>query len=741
MALFFICLFNSFQLELVNMKKDKLYLIGIYIILALPLLTLPPWFSPPDWGKTIVFRIVLSLLLLLFLLQKDFSKVIKEKKPLVIWLLIALFCLFFLATILSTDITFSLFGSPYRAGGFLSLVFYFIFTFITFLVLKEKDWKRLWGFSILISVLVSLVAIIQLYGLLPSIFISFSGRPPSTIGNPIFLGMYLTMMFFPSVYLGFKDKTNKRWFYIISSLLMLYGITITGSRAAYVGLLAGIIYFALFYPRNNKKILILKIASAIAVLLGIIFVYYVNTRTEYPAFLSNNKVFRLISPRVSLDLVSADPRFSAWRVAIEAIKDRPILGYGPENFSIGFDKHYEPSLPYISKAWGGWWDRAHNILLDIAVTAGIPALIVFITFLSLLFLKLKNHIELQSALLAYFVANLFSFDTFSTYIVLFFIIGYSFSILFKEQNLKEKEINWKKPKTIILCLITLLFIWQWNIKPFNINSKINTASYLTEAKKCEQAFLIMEQVVKSHSFLDGYAQLKYADFARTCAGAGLGNEQQYAKTGVELLKKGIEIRPKYTRFWIFLGAFNNVTAEKEQDPIIKKSLIEKSFEYLEKAKTLAPKHQEIYIELAKANLVKEDYQKMKENAEYCASLDKSLGECHWMKALAELYMKDYENAIIDVQLAEENRFDTETISAMHQLINAYAKIEHYQGLKMIYEKLIKMNPDIPQYHASLAFTYANLGMYKQAKEQAILVLELQPETKQEVEKFLKSLPY
>ena len=31
------------------------YLVGIFIILALPLLIMPPWFFPPDWGKTIIF--------------------------------------------------------------------------------------------------------------------------------------------------------------------------------------------------------------------------------------------------------------------------------------------------------------------------------------------------------------------------------------------------------------------------------------------------------------------------------------------------------------------------------------------------------------------------------------------------------------------------------------------------------------------------------------------------------------
>ena len=63
---------------------------------------------------------------------------------------------------------------------------------------------------------------------------------------------------------------------------------------------------------------------------------------------------------------------------------------------VGFDKNYIPSLPYINKEWGGWWDRAHNILLDTGVQAGIPAVIIYLTLLVVLFLQLqksKNNLQ------------------------------------------------------------------------------------------------------------------------------------------------------------------------------------------------------------------------------------------------------------------------------------------------------------------------------------------------------------
>jgi len=55
---------------------SKIYLTGFCLILALPLLSLPPLFDPPDWGKTIIFRIIVSVLALLFGYQILFKKIV-----------------------------------------------------------------------------------------------------------------------------------------------------------------------------------------------------------------------------------------------------------------------------------------------------------------------------------------------------------------------------------------------------------------------------------------------------------------------------------------------------------------------------------------------------------------------------------------------------------------------------------------------------------------------------------------
>lgn len=54
------------QNKIKTLSENKLYwvyLAGFVVILMLPLLVFPPLFSPPGWGKTIVFKIIFSVLI------------------------------------------------------------------------------------------------------------------------------------------------------------------------------------------------------------------------------------------------------------------------------------------------------------------------------------------------------------------------------------------------------------------------------------------------------------------------------------------------------------------------------------------------------------------------------------------------------------------------------------------------------------------------------------------------------
>ncbi len=776
----------------VQNKFYWVYLIGFFLILALPLLNLPPWFAPPDWGKTIVFRIVLSILIFLFIYQllfrkEKFSAVWPNIRPssatLPFWLLIALLGIYFLATLFSSDIRFSLWGSPFRSGGFLNFASYIIFVILAFLILRPKDWQKIWDFSIFIGILVSIIAVFQQFGFLSEALIPFSGRPPSTIGGPTFLAVYLLLLSFLTLSFAINEKKHlKKFFYFSAVLLFLFVILLTGSRAVYFGLFIGLFYLLLLYPKDlirSVKIktlfLPLKILAGIILITAAYGVYYINAQPERPQFIQNNEILTEIARRLSIKMVLDDSRFSTWKISFEAIKEKPILGYGPENFNIGFDKYYDPSLHYMDKGWGSWWDRAHNFIFDIPATAGIPALIIYLSLFGVLFCqlqKLKNNQRqsaainenqnpiiyhgIQAAFLGYLAANFFTFDIFSTYLISFLLIAYSLSLITRSEKSTavetRDEIQPLRKRTLFACLypykkiiISILFIcliwfiWFFNLKPFQINSQINIAAHLVSNDKCEQAFIKMDNILPKKSFLDNYLRLKYADFMIACEKQHPDKSLEYAKKGVPFLKENIEIRPYSTKNWLLLGDFTTVLIAQESNPERRRELIQENSYYLEKAEKLSPKRQEVFIEWSKYGIASDKYQTAKEKAQKCIDVNPNLSDCYWLMGLAQGYLENFEELNSFIALAQEKGYKTKSKESLSQLSNIYIKTENYQSLAETYLKLISIKPKNAQLHASLAVVYKELGEIEKAKKEALKVLELNPEAKTGVEEFLRSL--
>jgi len=734
------------------MNIKRFYLIGFFIILALPLLTTSLLFNPPAWGKTIVFRIILSILIFIFIYQIVYKKIASKflivKKLLPFWLLVALWGIFLLSVIFSLDPYYSFWESPLRAGGFLNFSFYIIFAILTFLFLHKQDWQKIWLFTIFIGVFVSIIAIFQQYNIFEKIIIPYSGRPPSTMGGPIFLALYLLLLVFITFSFLLKEKEKKKkLFYLLSLLLFLYVILLTGSRAAYFGLFVGSFYFLFLYSVNlvhaKRKTLFLLVKILLGILLIILAygVYYINAQPELPQFTQDNKILREVASRFSIRGALDDPRFSAWKISLEAVKERPILGYGPENFSIAFDKYYDPSLPRINMAWGSWWDRAHNFIFEISVTAGILALIIYLSLFAVLFWGLQKikkkrpeqalicH-SIQATFLGYLAANFFSFDLFSTYLIFFLLVGYSLSLItqtngFKQENVPEKPSeNLNPTKSIFLCIlffILLWFIWSFNLKPLSINKEINWADYYVKAGQCEKALEKMEKdVLSSQSIIDNYAKLKYIDIIGRCSAKIPRLKLTIAPKAISGLKEATEIRPYYTRTWIFLGSYTKLLIENKEYFKIEnvEELKKQAYSFFEKAYQLSPKHEELFPGWIQINLLSKKYQLAKEKAEECITLNPESSYCWWLKGLSNIYLEEIEQAEKNLKIATEKGHDPNSQKSLSQLVKAYLKLTEETGNLEYYEKAADI-----WIQTDLLFE-----KYQLAKEKAEECITLNPES-------------
>ncbi len=747
------------------------YLIGFFLILALPLLAVSPLFFPPEWGKAIVFRIIFSSILFLFFWQiisnPKFSQQLigrynSQKKT--IWMILAVLLMILLSTIFSSDIVFSLWTSPHRSGGSVNFIFHILFSVILFLTLKNDDWKKLWNFSFLIGDLIVAFAILQYFNVFPDFLVPYTGRPPSTLSNSILFTAYLMLLIFPALHFVIKKTGRHKIFHLASLLLFTFGIMIGGSRSAYLGILVGGFYFLFFYPivktekpegKNFfKKLPILRIITIALMLFAILGVYYANTHPKLPQFLEKNQIFQSVVNRLYISSVLEDPRFSTWKIALQALKEKPILGWGPENFAIGFDKYYDSTLPYLAKNPNEWWDRAHNIFLDLSVCNGLLFTIIYFSFFGILFFKLfkkrgdnaENKISshaILSTFLGYFITLLFGFDSVSTYIVFFFIVGYSLYITSKDQsqnnNSKNFYYSFKKKNIVmaVLLLITAWFIWQYNLNPLFINSGINKADKL----ECRKKLSALEKLFSKKSFLDSYLRLTYTDHAKACMEADASMEADYINKTVEALKYAANARPFYTRTWLMLGSFNTVLFAAETDPELKKSLYEEINYDFNRALSLGPKHQKILSEWAKFYFAAGDYAKMKNLSEECVAINPDTNSCYWYLGLSEILLKDSKNGSEHLKTAIAKGFSYNNESAYNQLAIAYIQTQNYKELISVYKSLISLDYKNIQYHATLATVYKESGDYKNARQEALEILKIAPEAKDEANEFLRTLPY
>ncbi|MEK7658958.1 MAG: O-antigen ligase family protein [Patescibacteria group bacterium] len=751
---------------------SQVFFWGFCLILFLPIVILPPTFQPADYSRAILFRSAIALLLFFLLFRffypparLDSARLVGEagKKDASIslpkWktsaylpflLLSAFFIILILSTLFSQDIKFSIFGSPTRAGGILNLLFFFVFALLLPIFTNENTWKKLFNFLFVIGSAVSLFGIVQYFNILKNVFISYeSGNTPSFLGNSTFLAIYMIFLVFLSFTFLIQEKDKKKKIiYACLFLLFIFTILITGARATYLGLLTGFVFFFFFYPKKFKT---LKIIAAFLVLSAVVITVFFNV---YPQIGEKNNLLKIAADKLSIEKIikySLGNRLAAWKITLQAIKDKPLLGWGPENFYIGFEKYYDPNIKDVKNMW---WDRPHNIFLDIAASSGIISLILYISFWVVLLWQLqmfkrkqgdeeKTYFAhgVQAMFLGYLVALFFNFDSFSTYTISFFFIGYSFYLIsFRQEKIEsappQKSFLSKKPVLGVFIVFLILFLWFWNLKPLYLNEKISYAENLAAAKKCDKAMVVADEIWQNAGILNAYPGLRYTDLAKRCASLKPEKEADYVLKGYEALKSASVAQPKFTRAWLFFGAFTNALAAKEKNLDAQKQRVSEAESYLKKALEISPKRTEIFIEIEKGYLIAKDYQVIKKTTNDCIKIDSSYGQCYWYLGVAEIFLGDQENGKKHI---EEALKKNPAQPLYVQLGAAYISQKNYKDAAEAYRLAILFGGEKnASWHATLAFLYKQIGEYKKAEKSAIEVFKLQPENK-EVLEFLKQL--
>src|SRR3989344_177528 len=690
-------------------KTPNIVFWAICFILFLPIIIFPPSFGPSEWSRTLLFRtaltILTSFLLFKYFYKNDISISLPRWKvfdylPLLLLLGFVLFVI--ISAIFSQDPRFSFFSSPARAGGSLNLLFYFVFSIILALFIKDKNWEKLWNINFFVASLTSLLAVVQSFNLLKNVFISYEGgATPSFLGNSTFLAIYMLFMAIWSFVL-FLQKREKKQKLIYGGFFLLFVLTIflTGSRATYLALLVSFFFFLFLYPIRIKQIKTLKIIAGSLLLIAIISIIVFNS---LPQLSEKGDFFSRLANRLSIQRVATDlfgTRFAVWQITLKAIKDRRLLGWGPENCYIGLEKYYEPTAPNLQKLW---WDRPHNIFLDIAANSGLIALFFYIAFWLILLWSLqrfkyakqreaehentqiKAH-GLQTMFIGYLTALIFNFDSFSTYLISFFFIGYSFYLLSLEKEKAEiqnqqKIINHKNRKAFagFFLVILLLFLFFWNIKPLYIN--------IDSSQGICYWYLGIPEIF-------------------------LGDQ----KSGKKHIQKSLEIGG-FPIPYIQLGA-----------AYIRQNNYRDAADAYHMLTTYYPENANYHAVMAFLSREIGDYARAGVEAEKVISLEPNNPEVE--QFMAELLRLDPQNPMVHASMAY-----------IYQQIGQEEKAKkELQAIVSIFLNLISENPNDPDYRIAIAKVYKELDEYEKVYEEALAALKLEFEYKDDAETLLQTLP-
>lgn len=360
------------------------------------------------------------------------------------------------------------------------LSFAYLFTFWLMLLCgynlslqAENREKLMIGFSLLVLVaglLSSFMAVVQwlnlesyLYGIMGL----RGNRPYANFGQPNNLSTFLVMALMGGLYLYEKRKASL-WLLIPSSLIMLFTITLTQSRTAWIVCIFFFFYWIYKQHKNNPRFNFPKLllwTSLYFLIAGYLLPYLTQFMTSH----LDTGVTHTAS--IVQRAGSGHERLGMWMQILHAIAERPWLGYGWNQTSIAVVESIEFNTVQV------WFNSAHNIILDLLIWNGVPLGVLIIGYLSLWLLWLNKTAKDSTSIIAILMVcailihAMLEFPQRYAYFLLpmGFLLG-----LIQAQTPQLKGITIQK--NVVRCVwlisvIVLLLIWR-DYKLFQDNSRL-----------------------------------------------------------------------------------------------------------------------------------------------------------------------------------------------------------------------------------------------------------------------------
>jgi len=663
-------------------------------------------FFPFITGKNFAFRFLVEIAFSAWLALAIINPAYRPKRSWLLWAFAAFVAIVALADAFGVY-PFKSFWSNYeRMDGWVTLAHLFAyFVAASSLLNTEHLWKRLWQTSLGVSVAAGFYGLMQIAGI-AALNPGFSSatRIDATFGNPIYLAAYMLFhVFIAALLFVLERRKDARWtpilyYYAGAMAFNTLILFLTGTRGAMLGLIGGsVIALALYTFSSASRTAWRRLGITVLALVFAAGALYVGRDT---AFVQNVGFLNRLAT-ISLEDNTTKARFLNWGMAWEGVKERPLLGWGQENYAIVFDKYYDPEM-YAQEPW---FDRVHNIIFDWLVAAGVLGLLgylsLFATALYLVWKRatflLKERAILTGLLAGYFFHNLFVFDNITSYVLFGTTLSYiAWRAFADEPRSAVAPLSGAKAVIVagVVALGGLVLMWFINAPGFAQNRTLLKA--VSNQPNPTQNLDFFRQSIAYGSFGTQEAREQLVQAAAgllSNANVPTDLKQAFYEAALSEIKKQEEASPLDARFPLFRGILLRAAGNNEE-----------ALAALTHALSLSEKKQTIMYEIANTELA------LGQNSAALATLRKA-----WDLVPENDVARSYYAAAAirtnNFALADEVLAPVIAAGRIpdQRVIAAYVATGRYDKLVIMFEAAKAANPEDVQLYFSLAAAYFGAG--------------------------------
>jgi len=695
-------------------------------------------FFPYITGKNFAFRILVEVGLAAWVLLALYDR---DYRPRFSWIAVfgtALLLIMFFADLFGEYAPKSFWSNFERMDGYVTLVHFFVYFLLLGTVIRTQ---RMWNYFLQTSLAVA--TYVAMYGLAQSTgMIAGIDRVDSTLGNAAYMAVYMLFHIFILLLLSFETRSwLLRILYSAVGVLFAYILLETGTRGTFIGLVVGlavtVAYIALFgrkYPELRK---LAVFGSVILIICAGTF--YLMRDSEFVR--NSGSLNRIASISIEKDLAV---RTTIWGMAMEGVKQRPILGWGQSNFNYVFNTEYKPSLANQEQ----WFDRVHNIFFDWLIAGGILGFVAYfgILFSALYYLfwrplfsnddsfTFMERAVLLGILAGYFTHNLVVFDNIVSY--MFYAVILAFIHNKVSTNIKSID-GYILDRAVVTTMVAPVVA----VVAFSVIYLVNIPSILAaqdmidalQTKDLNVRFAEFESALDRGSFADQEINEQLVGQALAVIQATTLTDEEKTKhlNFVESeFEKMIERKPNDARLHMIFASFYRYINRPDL-----------ALKYIDTAAELSPKKPQIRIERGFAYIQAGEKEKAIDSFKEAYELNPEYYKAHAFYIVGAMLADrdDLLEDLFDVNKLNSDKKLRQAFAEEDMLVTVAHETSNYELLKYILEARVEFDPNNAQERTNLAIAYYETGDLNTAVEILNQAIREIPSFKEQGEQFIVEL--